>query len=141
MTINTRIHLIKLWAAALLIGPGFLMITAPVTGLTSWVNLFLDFAFQPFDGAQAIEGGAASLLNAILGGILIGFGAMIWMVSEHVFRADQALGRKLILTPLLAWFFTDSAGSILTGAWFNAVMNAVFLALFLIPLLAGRRGV
>jgi hypothetical protein len=37
---------------------------------------------------------------------------------------------------MLAWFVIDSAASVSTGAPVNAVSNAVFLATFLIPILA-----
>lgn len=102
------------------------------------VNAFLDFAHQPYDGQTQVNGQAGFLLNAILGGILIGFGTMIWMVAEHVFRGDPKLGKKIIFTALLCWFVTDSLGSVLAGAWFNAVINLVILGSFLVPLMMGK---
>ncbi|WP_051279596.1 hypothetical protein [Hellea balneolensis] len=138
MSISTRITLLKVLAFLLLIGPGLLMVTAPVTGLGGLTEMFLDFAYQPYEGAQPITGKSAHLLNAILGGILVGFGAMIWVVSQHVLRKNIALGRRLILIPLICWFITDSLGSVLTGAWFNAVLNAGIFGSFLIALYAGK---
>lgn len=138
MTLNVRILLIKAAAAGLLIIPGLVMATGPVTPFMGLVNAFLDLAHQPIDGGQVVADDAARLLNAILGGILVGFGVMIWLVAERVLRTDPALGRGLILVPLLCWFTTDSLGSILAGAWFNAVINVAILVSFLIPLLAGN---
>ena len=139
MTIDTRILILKAAAALLLIGPGLIMITAPVSPLAGLVDAFLDLAHQPLDGGQDVTTEAARLLNAILGGVLIGFGVMIWLVAEKVYRQDTALGKSLILIPLLCWFFTDSAGSVLAGAWFNAVINTAIIVTFLIPLLVKER--
>lgn len=138
MTIHRRVLFLKILAFLLLIGPGLMMILGTKGPFMAAINGFLDFAHQPYDGQTQISGEAAFLLNAILGGILIGFGTLIWMVSEHVFRGNPALGRKMILTALLAWFITDSLGSVLAGAWFNAVINLVILIAFLLPLLFGR---
>lgn len=138
MTIDRRVLLLKILAFLLLIGPGLMMILGAKGPFMPAVNGFLDFAYQPYDGQTQVAGEAGFLLNAILGGILIGFGTMIWMVAEHVFRGNPGLGRKIILTALLAWFVTDSFGSVLAGAWFNGIINLLFLALFLIPLTLGK---
>jgi len=137
MTISTRIICLKLLVVLLLIAPGLVMISAPVTGLEGVVEIFLDFAYQPYDSGQPITGKSAHLLNAILGGVLTGFGVMIWQVAEHVMRKDFALARRLIFIPLLCWFAADSLGSFLAGAWFNAVINSMILALFVIALFWG----
>ena len=138
MTISTRVLLLKIFAILLLIGPGLMMILGFKGPFMPAINGFLDIAHQPYDGQTQVSGQAGFLLNAILGGILIGFGTMIWMVSEHVFRENPDLGRKIILTSLLAWFVTDSLGSVLAGAWFNGVLNTVILICFLVPLLLGK---
>ena len=139
MSISARITFLKTLAFVLLIGPGLLMVTAPVTGLGSLTEMFLDLAHHPYEGAQPIMGKSAHLFNAILGGILVGFGTMIWVVAEHVLRKDFALGRKLIIIPLIRWFVTDSLGSLLTGAWFNAVLNAGIFGSFMFALFFGKR--
>ena len=139
MTLSARILFLKIAAGALLIGPGLLMILAPVTPTLGLVERFLDLAHQPLDGAQAIAGDAAFLLNAILGGVLVGFGLMIWLAAERVYRNDPALGRSLILIPLFGWFISDSLGSVIAGAWFNTVLNTAILAIFIAPLAAPSR--
>lgn len=135
MGLNARITTLKVAAFALLIGPGLIMITGPISPLMSWVEAFLDLAYQPLNGLEKVNENAALLLNAILGGVLAGFGVMIWLVADRVYRQDQALGRSLILIPLCCWFLCDSLGSILAGAWFNAVINIAILAAFLLPLI------
>ena len=134
MSISARIIFLKILGVLLLIGPGLLMVSAPVTRLGGLTEMFLDLAHQPYEGAQPITGKSAHLLNAILGGILVGFGTMIWVVAEHVLREDFALGRRLIFIPLICWFITDSLGSVWGGAWFNAVLNAGIFGLFAVAL-------
>lgn len=134
MALNTRIAFLKFAAAALLIVPGAIMVAALVSPLMSWVEAFLDLAYLPLDGAQKVADDAALLLNGILGGVLVGFGVMIWLVADRVYRKDEGLGRSLILVPLISWFLFDGAGSVLAGAWFNVVLNTGFLMMFLAPL-------
>lgn len=134
MSISARITLLKGLAFLLLIGPGLMMISAPITGLGFLTEMFLDLAHQPYEGAQPITGKSAHLMNAILGGILVGFGVMIWVVAENVLRKDFTLGRKLIFIPLICWFITDSLGSVLAGAWFNAVLNTGIFVSFILAL-------
>jgi len=139
MALSKRILCLKILAFSLLIGPGLLMVTSPLTGLGFLTEMFLDLAHQPYEGAQPITGKSAHLLNAILGGVLVGFGTMIWVVAEHVLRKDFVLGRRLIFFPLICWFITDSLGSILTGAWFNAVLNSLIFGAFAIALFIGQK--
>lgn len=135
MALSTRILTIKILSFLWLIGPGLLMISSPVTGLGFLTESFLDFAYQPFEGSQPITGKSAALMNAILGGILVGFGVMIWKIAGSLMAENQDLAKNIILTALICWFITDSLGSVLAGAWFNAVINALIFISFLVPLI------
>jgi len=140
MTLNFRIIWIKIAASALLIIPGVMMILAPLVPMFFVaVSAFLDFAFQPLNGLETLSGTTAGLLNAILGGVLLGFGVMIWMVAEHVYRKDVKLGRRLLLAPIVSWFLCDSLGSVIAGAWFNAALNVGIFVLLTIPVLWPNR--
>ncbi len=139
MTIETRVQALKILAFALLIGPGLIMVAGLGFPVLFLVEAFLDLAHLPIDGGQPIDSDAARLLNAILGGILVGFGTIIWRVAGKVFLTDPSLGASILVPAMLAWFVTDSAGSILAGAWFNAVLNALILVALLFPIL-WRRG-
>ncbi|UWQ30454.1 excinuclease ABC subunit A [Leisingera sp. M523] len=118
---------------------GLAMVLALATPLGTALSLFIDLAFLPLDGAQALTPGAASLMTAIGGGLMCGFCLLIYLVTEHIYSADPALGRRLLIPALLAWYIPDSLGSLAAGAWFNVVMNTPFLALFLVPLMLARR--
>ena len=63
---------------------------------------------------------------------------MIWVAAGTIMATDEALGRRLIVVPLACWFAADSLGSVLAGAWMNAVFNAAILASFAVALFWGR---
>ncbi|UWQ64216.1 excinuclease ABC subunit A [Leisingera caerulea] len=117
---------------------GLSMVLALATPLSQALRVFLDLAFLPLDAGQALEPGPASLMTAISGGLMCGFCVLIYLVTEHVYSRDAALGRRLLLPALIVWYIPDSLGSFAAGAWFNVVMNSAFLALFLVPLLLTR---
>ncbi|MDC0656534.1 excinuclease ABC subunit A [Leisingera sp. SS27] len=117
---------------------GLALVLALATPLGRALDLFLDLAFLPLDGAQALSPGAAALMTAISGGLMCGFCVLIYLVTEHIYSADPALGRRLLLPALLAWYIPDSLGSLAAGAWFNVVMNTAFLGLLVVPLLLAR---
>lgn len=71
-------------------------------------------------------------LNAVLGGVMIGWGWMMFCLS-HPKIFNESI-RKIMLSALIIWFFTDSLGSYASGLVMNIVLNIVFLCLFLIPL-------
>ena len=128
-------------AIATLLGLAMLIL-APISPTSTLVEGFLDVAHLPLDGGETLSTSAAGLLNAILGGVLVGFGTLIWGVSGMVFAKDMALGRQILLPAIVGWFVFDSLGSILAGAGFNAVLNLVFFAWLTAPLMwpAERRG-
>ncbi len=76
---------------------------------------------------------AQRLLSAISGGVLTGFGMMIWAITTRLVPRDPALARQLILTGILSWFIVDSTGSVIAGAAMNVVPNIGFLLLFAVP--------
>ncbi|MEW2914352.1 excinuclease ABC subunit A [Leisingera sp. JC11] len=117
---------------------GLAMVLALATPLGTALGLFIDLAFLPVDGAQMLTPGAASLMTAISGGLMCGFCVLIYLVADHVCSKNPALGRRLLIPALLAWYIPDSLGSLAAGAWFNVVMNTAFLALFLVPLMLAR---
>ncbi|WP_424979576.1 excinuclease ABC subunit A [Leisingera sp. S232] len=114
------------------------MVLALATPLGAALNLFIDLAFLPVDGAQALTPGSAALMTAISGGLMCGFCVLIYLITQHIYAKDPALGRRLLIPALMAWYLPDSLGSFAAGAWFNVAMNTGLLALFLIPLLQTR---
>lgn len=117
---------------------GLTMILSLISPLIIILDYFADLAHFPIDGAQSIDTDSEKLLLAISGGLMIGLCAFVWQITDTLFDSNPALAKRIITTSLLAWFVTDSLGSLFAGAWFNVIMNTMFLALFLYPLFSTR---
>ncbi|MDC0737482.1 excinuclease ABC subunit A [Cognatishimia sp. SS12] len=127
-----------LFAHGAAIAMGAFMVLTVVTGLYGGLNFAVDLIYLPLDGSQSITPGAAALLSAVSGGIMLGYGVLGWGVTKHVYAHDPQLGGRLLGAGILGWYISDCAGSLAGGAWFNIPLNSLFLALFLGPLLLNR---
>jgi hypothetical protein len=76
------------------------------------------------------------LVHAVLGAVMVGWGALILMVLLTTFRQNLAIGCKTIAFSALAWFIPDTTYSLISGFWQNAVFNLLFALLFATPLIA-----
>lgn len=101
----------------------------------SWPMQFtLDLLSLPLDGLPVYGDSASRFISAILGGILLGWGATIWMLQAWVYDAAPEGVRRTVVTALLCWFVLDSAGSVLSGHASNALFNVGILALAVGPM-------
>lgn len=132
---NAETRMIWLKAASGIVtafGIAFLFATLP--GLSAPLAFLTDLIFWPLDGAETLTASSTRLFLAISGGVLAGWGALLWLITTRLYPENPKLARMLILTSVGIWFAVDSLGSILAGAWLNALFNVLFLELFLIPL-------
>ena len=130
---HTSLRWLKL-ACLSVIGFGLLGVLATVPALSGATRFFIDLAFWPIDGAPGKSTPESNLLWAILNGIVIGWGVLLWQVTTKVYASTPDLGRTMILTSIGIWFVVDGVGSVAAGAPVNALMNITFLLLFFIPL-------
>lgn len=79
-----------------------------------------------------------ALAHAVLGGVMVGWGTALLYVTKTLFARGSKTAWNLITLSLAAWFIPDTSYSVLSGYWQNAVLNAVFLILFAVPLWATR---
>jgi hypothetical protein len=113
-------------------GPIFFLGTMPATAEPArWT---LDFLSWPLDGAQTYASPELRFLSGPTGGLLLGWGVMIWCLSLWVYDAAPEAVRKCVITGLLAWFVLDSAGSITSGTASNVFFNVFVLLLAAGPL-------
>ncbi|MFL0694592.1 MAG: hypothetical protein ACJLUP_21700 [Agrobacterium tumefaciens] len=103
----------------------------PSTSLPA--TLLADTVFWPLDGTQAIDTQAARVLAAIAGGVMVGWGVMIWLVVDRLRQADPKLARFLIIEATLAWYIVDSTGSFVSGAGVNVLLNTVLMLAIVLP--------
>jgi hypothetical protein len=79
-----------------------------------------------------------SLAHAVLGGVMVGWGVALFYVTKTLLARGSRIAWNLIALSVLAWFIPDTSYSLLSGYWQNALLNTVFLVLFVVPLLATR---
>ncbi|TQV70660.1 hypothetical protein [Denitrobaculum tricleocarpae] len=121
-------------ASAIVIGFGLVMLLGTLPATSAPVAFLTDLIFWPVDGRQVVSAPETRLLWAISGGILTGWGLLLWQISTRLYPQDPSLARTLILSSIGIWFLADGLGSILAGAPLNAVLNIGFLLLFFVPL-------
>ena len=122
------------FATAIVIAFGLICLLGSVQATSGVPRFMVDLAFWPADGAPDNPTPGLRLLWAISGGMLTGWGVLIWQVVTQVYAGNPALGRSMILVSVGTWFVLDGAGSIAAGAPMNAVFNIGFLALYVVPL-------
>jgi hypothetical protein len=125
-------------ASAIVFGFGVLTALAALPALAGPTRILADIMFWPLDGAQSLAAPEARILCAIGGGVMAGWGALLWLVAAKLYPRDPELARTMTLASVGIWFAIDSFASILAGAPVNAVLNIGFLLLFVLPLRRGR---
>jgi hypothetical protein len=133
MTAQRTITWLKI-ASGIVIGSGALIAVAAAPAGTTLLRLFMDLAFWPLDGAQDVSGSEIRLISAVSGGMMVGWGLLLWQITTRLLPRDPELARSLIITSVATWFVIDSLASVVAGAPANALFNVGFLALFVLPL-------
>lgn len=120
--------------SALIMTFGVIVVLAAHPSTGGIAAFFADLLFWPLDGSPIIHSAAARLLAAIAGGVMLGWGLLLWHVSGHLLATYPELAAGFLRSSVLVWFMFDSLGSIAAGAPLNVALNLVFLAAFLWPL-------
>jgi len=106
----------------------------------------LDATDTVAEAAFAIVGGGAPLewtphlrfSVALMGAVTMGWGVtyLALFMAAHRLGADAAPVWRLAMIGMVAWFVIDSALSVATGFWMNAVSNTGLAIGYLVPVLA-----
>jgi hypothetical protein len=78
------------------------------------------------------------LAHAVIGGVMVGWGVALFHVTKALLARGDRVGWNIIALSVAAWFVPDTAYSLLSGYWQNAVLNTAFFLLFALPLWATR---
>ena len=142
MTIAQAMHL--LWTRCLaaaslgLMAFGIVLLLAP--GFTRQGFSLLIYASPgAIDGFGPAPVAYITLLHAVLGAVMFGWGVLMLWVVQGPFRRGLKEGWQMLAVSVAAWFIPDTAFSLWSGFWQNAVLNLGFLALFAVPLGATYR--
>jgi hypothetical protein len=137
---NTLVQPALKAASAAVMGVGVVVALSAFPPAATVTNILSDLVFWPFDGRQAVDTQTARLLAAIGGGVMFGWGLLLWQLTTQLLPKDPVLAAALIRTSIVAWFVLDSICSVLAGAYLNVVLNLGFLVMFLVPLAQMKRG-
>jgi hypothetical protein len=80
-----------------------------------------------------------TLVHGVLGAVMFGWAIALLFIVIGPFGRGSREGWLTMTVSLTAWFVPDTAFSLWTGFWPNAVLNLVFATLFAIPLAATYR--
>jgi hypothetical protein len=80
-----------------------------------------------------------ALVHGVLGAVMCGWGVALLCVLLGPFRRGAKESWHTLVISLLAWFVPDTAFSLWSGFWQNALLNAALAALFAVPLAASYR--
>ncbi len=109
------------------------------SGERPW-RLLLDLLAWPVDGQPERFDRVTSAVNAVTGGVMVGWGTLMYLIARGPFTSgDTTLATPMLLS-VLAWFVVDSTGSLAAGLPGNVVLNLGFLLLLAPPLERIRRG-
>lgn len=130
-TMNTRLRFGAYWVIAF----GGLMSLALLPPIDRVLYVAFDLVFWPLDGIQVADSAASKLLTAVVGGITVGWGVTILLLSRDIADRAPESARRVALTGYLTWFAIDGIGSVIAGAPWNLLGNTLFLCLLAAPLL------
>jgi hypothetical protein len=117
---------------------GLFMVLAP--GLTQ--QAFGLLVFQNPAQISTFDSQATAyieLAHAVMGSVMVGWGALIFMLVRKLNVDDAKETCRMIAISVLLWYVPDTAFSLYSGFWQNAVMNTGFAVLYAVPLLALRK--
>jgi len=132
---TNKIH--KLWlkiTAVSIILYSILFFLGTIQEMNEAVQLVLDISSWPIDKAQNYNANSTVFLSALLGGVLFGWGILIWFLSSKIYDIVPEKTRKIVLFSLLSWFIIDSLGSMFSGNSNNLIANIFLLIVLVGPL-------
>ncbi|MDW3223467.1 MAG: hypothetical protein R8G34_11375 [Paracoccaceae bacterium] len=127
----------KFWlkiSALVIAGFGPVLFLGTMPTLNEPARWGLDLLSWPLDGFPSYRSREIWFLSALAGGFLLGWGVMVWCLSIWVYDQAPEGVRRTLLVSTLSWFVLDSAGSITSGHWPNALWNILVLLLIIGPM-------
>lgn len=114
---------------------GALLSTAAIPALDGFMRqLFTLFATDPAT-ANAFDQNAVRFGLGLQGALTIGWSLTMFALIDAAKTIGAPAWRALTLS-LLAWYAIDSAISVATGFWPNAISNTALMIAYAIPILA-----
>ncbi len=112
---------------------------AGVNDFTGANEMFFQLASSGGNGVAGLDTAEAKMAMAIAGGVFAGLMAMYVFITAPGVEQGSELIRKGSIYTFLVWFGVDSTASAASGNAQNIIPNAIFLIIYLIPLLLVKR--
>lgn len=112
---------------------------AGVNDFTGANDKFFHIASSGGNGVAGLDTVEAKLAMAIAGGAFAGLMAMYVFITAPGVEQGSDLIRKGSIYTFLVWFAVDGSASVASGNAANVIPNAVFLIIYLAPLLLVKR--
>lgn len=127
------------WANVLTLGVGLLVAFA---GNSLFFEMHNEYTRELFFQGRELEGDLLNFKNwlfGIIGATIVGFHALMIMISENAFKQRERWAYWALWLGLLSWFVIDSGISVYYGAVYNLLLiNVVALFLIGLPLVMTR---
>lgn len=125
-------------AIAFIIVGGILMPLLTSARLFTLFDNLVNPIFWPSGDVSASAVSFQQWIYGLLGAVMAGWGISMAFLAYYPFRRKEKWAWSALASSLLIWYVGDTAVSLLFGVNFNAVVNTVILALFLLPLFFTR---
>lgn len=132
MTLSFQKNWLKL-SASLVFIYALLFFLGTIEGSYFPIEYVLDLSNWPLDKAENYNAPTSVFLSAILGGVLFGWGMLVWLLSSLYELAPDRI-RKSIVISLFSWFVVDSLACVLSNNISNAITNIALLLILVGPL-------
>lgn len=123
-------------ASVMLLGAG--MVLAP-EAIRQFYGLLLYSSTEHIAQFGAGATSYAGLMHAVIGALMLGWGTTLFLMVLGPFRRGSREAWQTLLISIVAWFVPDTAFSLWSGFWPNALLNLLTAMLFVIPLAATYR--
>jgi hypothetical protein len=117
---------------------GLSMVVVPAVPERLFTWMLFDGEYPGAFGDGEVE--YVRFVTGVLGAVLAGWGVLIvFLLAGPVRRCDPWAWEALVVS-LFVWYVADSAMSLWTGFWENAVLNSGIGLLFIVGLVGIRPG-
>ncbi|MDX2102819.1 MAG: hypothetical protein EAZ99_02765 [Alphaproteobacteria bacterium] len=118
---------------------GLLIIAGLVPELAAPMVLLTEGALWPQQAPPALTEPVTRLFLATTGGLTVGLGAALWLLATRLAPHQPALARGMASWIVVTWYLADSGACALAGAYGNVVLNTLFAAVLLAPMVLPSR--
>jgi hypothetical protein len=134
--VQQRIRFWQRWlAVATIVVAIFGLALVLVPSLGGWLfGLLLFGSTTALDGLGARADAYLRLVHGVLGAVMFGWAVALLMVVVGPFSHLSRFAWSTIAASLALWFLADTTLSLALGFWPNAVLNALLVFLFAVPL-------